>query len=84
MIYCPPNAFFDGDEKRPQESTMADEELARCKFHGTGWIGMDVGVGELGGLALVIYQDWACEGLAEAKRNGTLCGVYLGVDNEGP
>ena len=63
---------------------MADDELARCIFYGTGWMGMGFGLGGPGGTAYVIYQDWTCKGLAEVKRNGTLCGVYLGVDNEGP
>lgn len=45
---------------------------------------MRVGVEEPWGEAYVIYQDWVCEGLAQVKRNGTLCGVYLGVDDVGP
>ena len=63
---------------------MADDELARCSFYGTGWMGVGIGKEEPWGFAYVIYQDWTCEGLKEVKRNGTLCGVYLGVDGEGP
>ena len=82
MIYCQPNSSFDYDGLRPEESTMAEEELARCRFFGTGWVGF--GIEAPGGTAYVLYQDWTCKGLAEVKRNGTLCGVYLGVDDEGP
>lgn len=63
---------------------MAEDELARCFNFGVGWMGMGIGREAPWGVAYVLYQDWTCEGLAEVKRNGTLCGVYLGVDDEGP
>ncbi len=63
---------------------MAEDELERCFHFGVGWIGMGFGLEAPGGVAYVLYQDWTCKGLAEVKRNGTLCGVYLGVDDAGP
>ena len=63
---------------------MAEDEIARVKSYWGGWIGVGIGTEATWGEAYVISQDWIFEGLAEVKRNGTLCGVYLGVDDEGP
>ena len=84
MIYCQSNSSLDYKGKRPRQSTMAEDELARCKSYRDGWTGVGIGTEATWGIAYMIYQHWIFEGLAEVKRNGTLCGVYLGVDDEGP
>ena len=85
MIYCQSNSSLDFNKgKRPNNSTMAEDEIARVKSYWGGWIGVGIGTEATWGEAYVIFQDWIFEGLAEVKRNGTLCGVYLGVDDEGP
>jgi hypothetical protein len=63
---------------------MDEGELERCNIYAGGWAAVQFEPGTQGALEYVVWQDWACKGLMEVKRGGTLCGVHLGVDGKGP
>lgn len=80
LIYCQPHDLgFPLPTRRPLDSTVHKQHLGRCSFLGSGY--SIVHAGEEG-LAYLLHQEWRCEGLEEVKKGGSLCEVYLGVEED--